>query len=198
MLFLSRWEETRCSARCLKRGRTFERQRRSAILLRFLSRLLRHKTMRFGACQSSHRLYKTGRQSPVAAASCAIKGLERDEEFFHTSLFLGILYCLHCIGSSMCFFLISLLRSFNMILFVVSKHAKDMLPSHPVLFGAKGMQKAASVWTLGPTSAEGWHTTVSFKRKIRCLIGFVETECHLSIVRVSKSFDDVCRERFTV
>jgi hypothetical protein len=32
--------------------------------------------MRFGACQSSQQLGETGRQTPLAAASCAIKGLD--------------------------------------------------------------------------------------------------------------------------
>ena len=58
-----------------------------------------------------------------------------------------------------------LFRSF--ISFVVSKQTNDMLPSHPVLFRAKGMQKAASVRTLGPTSAEGWHTTGSSRKSDR-------------------------------
>ena len=127
------------------------------------------KTMRFGACQSSHQLCETGRQTPLAAASCAIKGLDwrgMRSFFMLPNLFFGRILC--GIRYSTRFFLIFyLFRSF--ISFVVSKQTNDMLPSHPVLFRAKGMQKAASVRTLGPTSAEGWHTTGSSRKSDRWL-----------------------------
>ena len=63
------------------------------------------------------------------------------------------------------------------------------------------MQKAASVWTLGPTSAEGWHTTVSLKEKKtgRSLDLLKRKVIFQYLSRFQKSaFDDVCRERFTV
>eukprot|EP00435_Cladocopium_sp_Y103_P072247 s168_g39.t1 len=134
--------------------------------------------MRRFACQSSHQLCETGRQSPVAAASCAIKGLDRRGRsscmFSAFYPWQNPLWHQDGIRFSTRFFPVDRSTSnyFELYLichrFVVSKPTCFPLTrSYQVLRASFGMQKYSSIrldaWS--DQCSFGWHTARFLQEK---------------------------------